>query len=125
MATYEQLKAWEVSHELALAIYAATDCWPKGELFGLTSQARRAAHSIAANIAEGWAKRGGRELRRYLDISLGSLAELSYTLRLARDRGLLLPEAWADLENLRGTAGSLVWRLYRSLGTRRKPRVVG
>jgi len=76
MATYEQLKAWQVSQELALAVYAATDAWPKAELFGLTSQARRAVHSVAANIAEGYAKRGGRELRRYLDISLGSLAEL-------------------------------------------------
>ncbi len=119
MATYDQLKAWQVSHELALAGYAATDSWPKAELFGLTSQARRAVHSVAANIAEGWAKRGGRELRRYLDISLGSLAELSYTLRLARDRGLLAEDKWKALEDLRGTAGSLVWRLYRSLDARR------
>jgi four helix bundle protein len=113
MATHEQPKAWQVSHELALAVYAASDSWPKAELFGLTSQARRAVHSVAANIAEGWAKHGGRELRRYLDISLGSLAELSYTLRLARDRHLLSDPDWRAPENLRGTAGSLVWRLYR------------
>ena len=118
MATHERLKAWQVSHELALAVYAATDSWPKSELFGLSSQARRAVHSVAANIAEGWAKRGRPELCRYLDISLGSLAELSYTLRLARDRKLLTEERWSVLENLRGTAGSLVWRLYRS--TRRR-----
>jgi four helix bundle protein len=119
MATHEQLKAWQVSHELALAVYAATDSWPKSELFCLTSQARRAVHSVAANIAEGWAKRGGRELRRYLDISLGSLAELSYTLCLARDRGLLTEDNWKVLEDPRGTAGSLVWRLYRSLNAHR------
>jgi four helix bundle protein len=110
-----------VSHELALAVYAATDSWPKAELFGLTSQARRAVHSVAANIAEGWAKRGRRELRRYLDISLGSLAELSYTLRLARDRSLLADHDWKALEDLRGTAGSLVWRLYRSVNPHRTP----
>jgi four helix bundle protein len=121
VATHEELKAWQVSHELALAVYAATDSWPKAELFGLTSQARRAVHSVAANIAEGWAKRGRRELRRYLDISLGSLAELSYTLRLARDRGLLEDENWRVLEDLRGTARALVWRLYRSLGVHRAP----
>ena len=118
MATHERLKAWQVSHELALAVYAATDSWPKAELFGLTSQARRAVHSVAANIAEGWAKRGRPELCRYLDISLGSLAELSYTLRLAKDRNLLSDEGWKALEDLRGTAGSLVWRLYRA--TRRR-----
>jgi len=125
MATHEQLKAWQVSHELALAVYAATDSWPKAELFGLTSQARRAVHSVAANIAEGYAKRGGRELRRYLDISLASLAELSYTLRLARDRNLLSDSDWKALEDLRGTAGSIVWRLYRSLGVRRTPSSIG
>jgi four helix bundle protein len=119
VATHEQLKAWQVSHELALAVYTATDSWPKAELFGLTSQARRAVHSVAANIAEGWAKRGRLELRRYLDISLGSRAELSYTLRLARDRNLLSEVDWKALEDLRGTAGSLVWRLYRPLNARR------
>jgi four helix bundle protein len=115
MATYERLKAWQSCHQLALAVYAATDRWPRQELFGLTSQARRAARSVAANIAEGSAKRGAREFRRYLDISLGSLAELSYTLLLARDRMLLSPEEWAQLSRLHESAGGLVWLLYRSL----------
>jgi len=115
MATYERLKAWQSCHQLALAVCTATDGWPRQELFGLTSQARRAAHSVAANIAEGSAKRGPREFRRYLDISLGSLAELSYTLLLARDRTLLSAEQWAHLNRLHESAGGLVWLLYRSL----------
>jgi four helix bundle protein len=116
MAPYEKLKAWQSCHQLALAIYAATDRWPREELFGLTAQARRAAHSVAANIAEGCAKRGSREFRRYLNISLGLLSELSYTLLLARDRSLLPPEQeWAELNRLREGAGGLVWLLYRSL----------
>ncbi|MEO7985670.1 MAG: four helix bundle protein [Gemmatimonadales bacterium] len=115
MARYEQLKAWQHCHELALSVYGATDRWPRHELFGLTSQARRAAHSAAANIAEGFAKRGPREFRRYLDISLGSLAELSYTLRLARDLSLLTPEKWTELNELHENARGLVWLLYRSL----------
>jgi four helix bundle protein len=115
MAPYESLKAWQSCHQLALAVYTATDGWPRQEQFGLTSQARRAAHSVAANIAEGSAKRGPREFRRYLDISLGSLSELSYTLLLARDRALLSGEQWTDLNRLRENAGGLVWLLYRSL----------
>jgi four helix bundle protein len=115
MAPYERFKAWQACHQLALAVYDATDRWPRQELFGLTSQARRAAHSVAANIAEGSAKRGAREFRRYLDISIGSLSELSYTLLLARDRSLLTPEQWGALNKLREDAGGLVWLLYRSL----------
>jgi four helix bundle protein len=115
MVPYERLKAWQSCHQLALAVYAATDRWPRQELFGLTSQARRAAHSAAANIAEGSAKRGPREFRRYLNISLGSLSELSYTLLLARDLTLLSLEQWTDLDRLRENAGGLVWLLYRSL----------
>jgi four helix bundle protein len=117
MAPYEKLKAWQSCHQLALAIYDATNRWPREELFGLTAQARRAAHSVAANIAEGSAKRGSREFRRYLNISLGSLSELSYTLLLARDRSLLSLEQWAELNRLRESAGGLVWLLYRSLGS--------
>jgi four helix bundle protein len=117
MPPYEKLKAWQSCHQLALSVYAATDRWPREELFGLTSQARRAAHSIAANIAEGTAKRGSRDFRRYLNISLGSLSELSYTLLLARDRKLLPQQEWEELTRLRESAGGLVWLLYRSLGS--------
>ncbi len=61
MAVYERFKAWEVCHQLSLAVYQATRSWPREELFGLTAQARRAAHSAAANIAEGSAKKGGMQ----------------------------------------------------------------
>lgn len=96
-------------------MYAATRDWPAKEQYGLTSQARRACYSAAANIAEGSAKRGGREFRRFLDISLGSLSELSYILLLARDLGYLKPEGWGELEALRDHAGRLTWGLYRAV----------
>ena len=115
MSRFEQLEAWKRSHELALAIYEATKGFPKSELYGLTSQTRRAAFSVAANIVEGSAKRGTRELRRYLDIALGSLAELRYALLFARDAGLLIPERWQELDAIRGKAGYLIWKLYRSV----------
>ncbi len=68
-----------------------------------------------ANIAEGSAKRGGREFARYLDIALGSLTEIEVALRLARDRGYVTNERWAELERLRNHAGVLTWRLYRAI----------
>src|SRR5918992_980762 len=118
MAVYERFKAWEICHELAVAVYQATRNWPRDEQFGLTSQARRAAHSVAANIAEGSARSGGKEFRRYLNISLGSLSELSYTLRLARDVKILTEEKWRELDQLHGRAGRQMWRLYKSLQPR-------
>jgi four helix bundle protein len=78
MAPYERLDAWRMAHRLALLVYKVTDDWPTEERFGLTIQVRRAALSIPENIAEGAAKRGHREFRRFLDISLGSLSELTY-----------------------------------------------
>ncbi len=106
MAVYERFEAWQRCHELALAVYDSTKSWPREELFGLTSQARRAAHSAAANIAEGSAKRGSRKFRRYLDITLGSLSELSYTLRLARDLKMLSEEQWTGLDVVQQRAGA-------------------
>ena len=115
MAIYERIKAWERCHQLCVAVYNVTNTWPPAERFGLTSQACRAAHSAAANIAEGCAKRGAREFRRYLDISLGSLSELSYTLMLARDLKILSQEEWARLDELHRKAGGMTWLLYKSL----------
>ena len=86
---HEGLKSWVACHELALLIYRLTSRWPSDERFGLISQARRAGYSAAANIAEGSAKRGAREFRRFLDIALGSISELTYILRLARDLGYI------------------------------------
>jgi four helix bundle protein len=115
MAIYERIKAWKRCHELCVAVYNVTNTWPTAERYGLTSQARRAAHSAAANIAEGCAKRGAREFRRYLDISLGSLSELSYTLMLARDLEILGQNEWLQLNELQGKAGGVTWLLYRSM----------
>jgi four helix bundle protein len=120
MANYQRFGAWEACHQLCLAVYRATSSWPSGERFGLTSQARRAAHSGAANIAEGSAKRGFREFRRYLDISLGSLSELAYTLELARDLSILPQEEWQRLAELQQKAGAMTWLLYKSMNKERR-----
>ena len=115
MKPYERLDAWHANHDVVLAVYRVTSAFPKAELYGLTSQLRRAAISITANIAEGSAKRGRREFGRYLDIALGSLAELRCLLRSARDLGYLSEADWATLVPLEERGGLLLWRLYRSL----------
>ena len=118
MLPYEKLVAWQQAHAVVLAVYRHTATFPAHERFGLTAQTRRAAFSAAANIAEGAAKRGDAEFRRFLDISLGSLSELAYCLRLARDLGYLTDSAWAEVEALRATAGKTTWGLYRSVAER-------
>jgi four helix bundle protein len=115
MMPYERLAAWKQSHQLALMVYRLTTQWPKHELYGLVSQARRAACSVPMNIAEGPAKRGSREFRRYLDIALGSLSEVAYCFHLARDLEYLNAKQWQELDTLRGHAGLLTWRLYESV----------
>jgi len=122
MMPYERLKAWEKCHELALAIYLGTCQWPKQEVYGLISQARRAAYSAAASIAEGAATQGPREFRRFLDNSVSSLNELSYILRLARDLDLSPVEQLDALESIRESAGRLTWRLYESTKQKSLPR---
>lgn len=115
MAPYERLKAWQECHALVLEVYRATNAFPPYERYGLTSQARRAAFSAAANIVEGSAKRGSAEFRRFLDISLGSLTALGYTLRLSKELGLLQKAPRARLNDLQSRARFLTWKLYRSL----------
>jgi four helix bundle protein len=107
MVPYQELRAWKAAHRLALEIYRITEDWPRTERFELTTQVRRAALSIPANIAEGAGRWGSRELRRYLNIALGSLLELSYYLLFARDRGLLSQSTWAEIEDLRNRVGQL------------------
>ena len=98
-----------------MMVYQVTSIWPRKEEYGLIAQARRAAYSTAANIAEGSAKRGNREFCRFLNIALGSISELSYILLLARDLGYLNPEQWGEIEAMRDHAGRLTWGLYRSI----------
>jgi four helix bundle protein len=121
MRPYERFAAWRLCHELGLEVYRVTRRWPSEERYGLVSQARRAAFSAAVNIVEGAAKFGGKEFRRYLDISLGSLEELAYCFHFAHDLGLLPPEDHDKLESLRRRARGLTWLLYRSLGSRVSP----
>lgn len=83
--TFEELLAWQKAHEFVLTVYRTTKQFPKEELFGLTSQFRRAAVSIAANIAEGYRKTGIADKLRLMNIAQGSLEECRYYVILAKD----------------------------------------
>ncbi len=89
MRNYKDLMVWEKAHKLTLAIYKETNAFPKEERFGLTSQVRRASSSIPANLAEGCGRRSDGEMGRFVQIAMGSGAELSYHLLLCRDLGIL------------------------------------
>ncbi len=89
MRDFRTLKVWERAHRLTLAVYQATASFPKDELYGLTSQLRRSASSVPANIAEGCGRDGDAELARFLQIAMGSASELEYHMLLARDLKLL------------------------------------
>ena len=115
MQRHERLKAWEHAHTLALAIHKLTESWPKREWYGLAAQVRRSSFSVAANIAEGAAKRGPREFRRYLDIAIGSLDETHYALRFANDLGLIDPATAQTLEVTREDASRCLWGLAKSV----------
>lgn len=89
MRDYKDLLVWEKAHKLTLAVYKITLVFPKEERFGLTSQVRRASASIAANLAEGCGRRSDGEMARFVQIAMGSGAELSYHFLLAKDLGLM------------------------------------
>ena len=84
---FTELIVWQKAHQFVLDVYKLTKGFPKEELFGLTSQFRRAAVSIPANIAEGYRKRGKNDKVRFFNISEGSLEECKYYLMLSKDLG--------------------------------------
>jgi four helix bundle protein len=111
MKDFRDLKVWRKAHLLTLAIYKATRSFPREETYGITSQMRRSAASIAANIAEGCGKRGNAEFQRFLGIAAGSASELEYHVLLAHDLGLLNDLGFRELD----TAAVEVKRMLAAL----------
>ena len=89
MKNFRDLEVWRKAHELTLEIYRSTDCFPKQELYGLTSQMRRCSASIGANIAEGCGRSNNGDFHRFLQQAMGSGSELEYHVLLAFDLGFL------------------------------------
>ena len=97
MQDFRELKVWQKAHEAVLAVYRATAEFPPDERFGLTSQVRRSAASVAANLAEGRCRPSDRDFGRFVGIALGSASETEYYLLLARDLGFLAEAQYAQL----------------------------
>jgi four helix bundle protein len=98
MQDYKKLSVWTKSHQLVLLVYEATSNVPERKFPGLTSQIRRAAASIPANIAEGCGHTGPRELARFLGIAIASSFELAYHLQLAADLEMISRSDFARLD---------------------------
>ncbi len=120
MNSFQELDAWKNAHKVTLAIYRATSAFPKEERFGITSQVRRAASSIGANIAEGFGRRSTKDFIRYLEIANGSLEEVRNFLMLAHDLQYLKKETFASLRDECDTTGRLLGGLMKSLRKRLK-----
>ena len=116
MRPFQELEVWRAAHALALDVYRATAVLPEAERFGLQSQLRRAAVSIASNIAEGSALTDV-EFRRFLRTALGSATEVEYQLLLARDLGFLGSESHADLDAKVGSIKRMLQAFIRTAPT--------
>lgn len=104
--TFEDLIMWQKAHQFTLLVYSTTKTFPKEETYGLTSQFRRAAVSIAANIAEGYKKKGLKDKVRFFNISHGSLEECRYYIILSKDLGYI--NNIDKLNNLINETGKLI-----------------
>ena len=115
MRDFHNLRVWQQAHKLTLALYRATASFPRSETYGLTSQIRRAAVSVPANLAEGCGRQGDAELARFCSIASGSASELEYHLLLARELNLLPLRSYTqiqiDLTQLRRMLNVLIQKL--------------
>lgn len=111
---YKKLIVWQIADQLAHLIYDFTQNFPKDEQFGLTSQIRRAAISVVANIIEGYGRYNKNEFRHFLSIALGSLSEVEYYIEFSFKRTYLNQEQFNQLNDLRVQCGQLLWKLYKS-----------
>ena len=100
--TFKELIVWQKAHAFVLKVYSFSESFPKSELYGLTSQFRRAAVSIAANIAEGYVKKSPADKLRFFIISQGSLEECSYYIILSKDLNFITEEQSVVLNQLLG-----------------------
>ncbi len=115
LKSYKDLKVWQRTYEFCLEVYRVSKTFPREEVYGLTSQIRRAALSVPCNIAEGYGRKTKKEYIQALYIAYGSQCELETQIRLSGDLGYLKRE---DLERLKSTLGDterMLKALIRSL----------
>ena len=111
---YKKLIVWQKADDLAYKIYLATKIFPREELYGMTSQLRRAALSIPTNLVEGSGRQGKGESRQFANIALGSLAETEYLLDFSLKLNYLKERDHKLLQDLCQEVGRLLWKFYKS-----------
>lgn len=115
MQSYRELIVWQKGMDLVEESYRAVAGFPTSELYGLSSQIRRAAVSVPANIAEGWARESTKDYLRHLSIAFGSLAELETLFLIAQRLGFLSPNTVSALLRQMTEIGRMITNLRKSL----------
>ena len=111
---YKKLIVWQKSDEFAYQAYLASKEFPREEIYGITSQFRRAALSIPTNIVEAMGRQNRRESKQFINIALGSMAETEYLLEFCKRLGYLKNDQFVYLEEMRNRVGALLWKFYLS-----------
>jgi four helix bundle protein len=109
---WKNLKIWELSDDLALKIYKITQSFPRDEIYGITSQIRRAALSVPTNIVEGCARKGDKEFAHFLNISFASLSEVKYLLHFSRNMSYLSDYEYEQVSKELDDLGKALWSFY-------------
>ena len=115
MRDFKKYDIWQLSHSLTLKLYKITSDFPKEELYGLSSQIRRAAASIPTNISEGCGRNSDKEFNQFLNIALGSANETEYLLILSKDLNYINNEVFENLEKEINTIKSKIYKLKQVL----------
>lgn len=115
MRDFKKYDVWQLSHSITLEIYKITSNFPKEELYGLTSQIRRAVASIPTNISEGCGRNSDKEFNQFLNIALGSANETEYLLILSKDLKYISEDLFSDLESKINTIKSKIFKLKEKL----------
>ena len=117
MQDFKKLMVWKKSHDLTMRVYNLTSQFPREEIYGLTSQIRRACASIPTNIAEGCGRKSSAEFARFLQIAIGSASETEYLILLAHDLKYLSPDQYVQLEDMTTSVKKMLITLLKRLET--------
>jgi four helix bundle protein len=120
MRDFHNLVVWQRSHELTLQLYRATEKFPKAEVFGLTSQIRRASASIPTNLAEGCGRWGDGDMGRFAQIAMGSASEVAYLILLANDLGYVSSTDYEALSSQLNEIRRMLTVFYKRIRSEKK-----
>ena len=112
---FKKIKAWQHADDLSVLVYSETKSFPKEELYGVTSQLRRAVVSVPANIAEGANREHQKEYLHFLHIARGSIAEVEYLLHLSKRLGYVQDKNYREIDSLRKEAAKTLQGLINAV----------